>query len=124
MIHNLAVLHLKQRRLDEAAAGFSRVVAISEVEQQRRPTARMALDIDSAKRNLATAQRLASQEAAEAAAVSMQTAIAAAAAAPVQLDDPALLPATSSAVNGGAAAWAALLWQRRRSDERRQPIDA
>ena len=107
-LNNLAVLHLKQRRLDEAAAGFSRVVAISEVEQQRRPTARMALEIDSAKRNLATAQRLASQEAAEAAAVSMQTAIAAAAAAPVQLDDPALLPATSSAVNGGAAAWAAL----------------
>ena len=57
-INNLAVLHLKQRRLQEAAAGFERVIAIATERKIRAPSSRNALELDAATRNLAAAQQL------------------------------------------------------------------
>jgi Ca2+-binding EF-hand superfamily protein len=56
-LNNLAVLHLKQHRLDESAEGFRRVVQIKEELQRAQPTSRTALEIDAAKKNLATVER-------------------------------------------------------------------
>jgi len=62
-LNNLAVLHLKQHRLEEAAAGFRRVVQILEDQQQIQLSSRTALEIDIAKKNLATAERLMAKDA-------------------------------------------------------------
>jgi tetratricopeptide (TPR) repeat protein len=64
-INNLAVLHLKQNRFEEAAAGFEKMIFINEQAHLRQPcvSARLALETNAAKRNLATARRLAAQAA-------------------------------------------------------------
>ena len=59
-INNLAAVHLKQNRLSEAAEGFRRVVTIKErllQQQGGAPSSRTILEIESAKRNLVTAER-------------------------------------------------------------------
>lgn len=113
-INNLAVLHLKQRRFEEAAAGFERVIAINEQLQQRTPSTRLALEIESAKKNLAATQRLLANEAQQSSVVlanAMQQPL---------LSDPMLLPATdatagalasdpsTNAAAAAAAGWAAV----------------
>ena len=105
-INNLAVLHLKQRRLDEAAAGFERVVAINEDAQRRAPSSRLSLEINAAKRNLLTAQRLAAQDA-------EQTPPPLLAPPPPVWSDPLLLPAgppssAAASSSAGPSAWAAV----------------
>ena len=57
-LNNLAVLRLKQHQFEAAAAGFERVIQITEAQQSRQPTYRLALELSAAKKNLETCQRL------------------------------------------------------------------
>jgi len=61
-LNNLAVLHLKQHRLEESAAGFERVIRIKERAQQLEPSSRAAMEISAAKNNLDTVRRFQERE--------------------------------------------------------------
>ena len=100
-INNLAVLHLKQRRFEEAAEEFERVVEINEQQQRRTPSSRLALEIEAAKRNLATVHRLASQEARQPA-IAPSSLEVARTPGPIWTD-PMLLPASDAAAVASAA---------------------
>jgi tetratricopeptide (TPR) repeat protein len=62
-LNNLAVLHLKQHRLEEAAAGFERVVRIKELVQRHTPSSRTLLEITAARNNLDAVRRFQAREA-------------------------------------------------------------
>ena len=61
-INNLAALHLKQHRLQEAHDGFSRVIRIHTSTQKTNPSSRVSMEIDIAKKNLACVERFLARE--------------------------------------------------------------